>query len=48
MVLEIIFWVVLLLSLAGYWAPEPYVKYRDYIDLVLFVILGIKVFGAPH
>jgi hypothetical protein len=48
MVLEIVFWILLILAFVGYFAPEPFLKYRGFLDLVLFVILGLKLFGAPH
>jgi hypothetical protein len=47
MVLAVIFWVLIILALAGFWFPEPYVKYARGFDLILFIILGIKVFGLP-
>lgn len=48
MVLEILFWLLLVLGFIGYFAPEPYGRYRGYVDFILFVILGIRIFGLPH
>lgn len=48
MVIEILFWIILLLAVLGFWAPEPYLRYVRGVDLVLFVLLGIRVFGLPH
>jgi len=48
MVLEVIFWVLIILALAGWFVPEPYSKYVRSVDLILFVILGLRVFGVPH
>jgi hypothetical protein len=48
MVLEVIFWVLLLLSLIGF-APAPWAPRVSWgIAFVLFIILGLKVFGVPH
>jgi len=47
MVLMILFWIILILAILGFWAPEPYLKYVRGVDLVLFVILGLKLFGPP-
>ena len=47
MVLAIIFWVLLLLAVIGCFVPEPYLKYSRIVDLILFIILGLKVFGTP-
>ena len=48
MVLEVVFWVLIILAIAGWWAPAPYDRYVRGIDLVLFIILGLHVFGLPH
>lgn len=48
MVLEVIFWVLIILALAGWFVPEPWAKYTRGIDLVLFIILGLHVFGIPR
>lgn len=47
MVLAVIFWVLIILALAGFWFPEPYTKYVRGFDLILFIILGVKIFGLP-
>jgi hypothetical protein len=47
MVLQVIYWIILLLAILGVWAPDPYARYVRGIDLVLFVILGIRLFGFP-
>lgn len=49
MVLPILYWLLLILWVIGYLAPvpEPYGKYVRGVDLVLFIILGVKVFGFP-
>ena len=47
MVLQVIYWVLIILPLAGFWFPEPYAKFARGFDLVLFIILGLKVFGMP-
>ena len=47
MVLQILYWIILILSIIGFWAPEPYVRYVRGVYIVLFVILGLKVFGMP-
>ena len=52
MVLEILYWVLLILCLIGVFVPEtpPYGPYfaraRWVVVLVLFVILGLRVFGG--
>ena len=52
MVLEILFWVLVILCLIGVFVPEapPYGPYfgraRWVIALILFVILGLRVFGG--
>ena len=43
MIIDCIFWLLLLLAFLGYFVPEPYIRYRGYIDLVLIAILGFKV-----
>lgn len=48
MVLEVVFWVLIILGFAGTFAPEPWNRYGRYVDLVLFVILGLRIFGFPH
>jgi hypothetical protein len=48
MILEVIFWVLIILGFAGSFAPAPYDRYFRYGDFVLFVILGLRVFGFPH
>lgn len=48
MVLEIIFWILLILSFLGFWCPDPYVRYVRGVDLVLIAIIGLKLFGVPH
>ena len=47
MVLQILYWILLILCVIGFWVPEPYLKYARGIDLILFIILGLKVFGMP-
>lgn len=47
MVLEIIYWIILILAIIGFFVPEPYVRYVRGVDLVLFVIVGLKLFGPP-
>ena len=47
MVLQVLYWIILLLAIIGFWVPEPYAKYSRGVDLVLFVILGLKIFGMP-
>lgn len=48
MVLEVVFWVLIILGFAGTFAPEPWNRYGRYVDLILFVILGLRIFGFPH
>lgn len=48
MVLEIIFWILLILAFLGFWFPEPYIRYVRGVDLVLITILGLRLFGMPH
>lgn len=48
MVLEVIYWVILLLCLASNWFPDPFVRYSRFIEFVLFVIIGMRIFGLPH
>lgn len=48
MVLEILFWILLLLTIIGCFTPEPWRAHLRYVDLVLFVLLGLRVFGMPH
>lgn len=47
MVLQIIFWILIILGICGYWAPAPFDRYVRGVDLVLFIILGLKIFGMP-
>lgn len=47
MVLVVLYWLIVILGICGYWIPEPYARYARGIDLVLFIILGIKIFGLP-
>jgi hypothetical protein len=47
MVLQVIYWILILLAICGYWAPDPYKGYVRGLDLVLFIILGVKLFGIP-
>lgn len=47
MVLQVIFWILIILGVVGYWAPEPYLRYVRGIDLILFIIVGLKLFGMP-
>lgn len=48
MVIEILFWLLIILAVLGFWAPEPYVRYVRGLDLVLFILIGLRVFGFPH
>jgi hypothetical protein len=48
MVLEILYWLILILAVIGFFVPEPYYRYTRGVDLVLFVLLGIRVYGLPH
>jgi hypothetical protein len=47
MILTILYWIILILAILGIWAPEPYVRFVRGVDLILFVILGLKLFGSP-
>lgn len=47
-VLVVIYWVILLLCLGSYWLPEPYAAHGRFIPIVLFVIIGLKLFGMPN
>lgn len=47
MVLTVIYWVLIILAVVGFWVPEPYARYWRGFDLILFVILGLKLFGMP-
>ena len=49
MVLVCIYWILLILALVGYFpaVQEKFGIYIRGIDLVLFVIIGIKLFGMP-
>jgi hypothetical protein len=47
MVLVVIYWLLIILALVGWFAPEPWARYGRGLDLVLFIILGIKIFGLP-
>lgn len=42
--LPILFWVLLVLAILGFWCPEPYVRYVRGVDLVLLLIIGLRVF----
>jgi hypothetical protein len=48
MVLEIIYWVLIILACAGFWVPAPYQTYWRGFDMVLFIIIGLHLFGVPH
>lgn len=52
MVLEVIFWVLLVLWAVGAFVPDttsPYIgRGRSVICLIEFAILGFKVFGGFH
>jgi hypothetical protein len=47
MILPILYWIILILAILGMCAPDPYVRYLRGVELVLFVILGLKLFGIP-
>lgn len=51
MVLEVIFWILLILCAIGAWIPDaksPYVgPGRVTVILILILILGLKEFGIP-
>jgi hypothetical protein len=47
MVLVVIYWLLIILALCSRFAPDPLARYLGVFDLVLFIILGIKVFGLP-
>lgn len=47
-VLAVIFWVLIILSVLSFWAPDPWVRYVRGVDLVLLTILGLAVFGFPR
>jgi len=42
-ILDCLFWLLLILAALGYFAPAPYIRYRGYIDLLLIAYLGVKV-----
>jgi hypothetical protein len=42
--LPILFWILLILAIIGVWAPPPYQVWGFRLALVLFVILGLRVF----
>lgn len=50
MVLEVLFWVLLILCVIGLFAPESWgqnvTRGRWVVFLILFTILGLRVFGA--
>jgi hypothetical protein len=46
MVLCVIFWILLILSFIGYFAPDTYAKHFRLVELILFTILGLKIFGV--
>lgn len=43
-ILPILFWILLILSVIGTFAPAPYQVWGGRLSLVLFVILGLRVF----
>lgn len=42
--LPILYWILLILSIVGTFAPAPYHVWGGRLALVLFVILGLRVF----
>lgn len=50
MVLQILFWILLILSAIGVIAPPspPYARVSGVVTIILFAILGLKVFGPIH
>lgn len=47
MVLQVLYWIIIILCLAAHWFPEPYFRLSRFIEVVLFVIIGLKLFGFP-
>lgn len=45
--LGILYWLLVILCVIGAFAPAPYQIWGGRLALVLFIILGIKVFGLP-
>lgn len=43
----ILFWIILILSVLGIWAPAGYERPRAIVMLVLIALLGWAVFGNP-
>jgi len=43
MIIDCIFWLLLLLAALGYYLPEPYIRHRGWIEIILIAILGSKV-----
>lgn len=44
MLLPLLFWILLILALIGAFAPPNYAIWGTRLALVLFVILGLRVF----
>jgi hypothetical protein len=48
MFLEILFWMLVLLAVIGYFMRDRFGAYNDVVLLILIILLGIRDFGAPH
>lgn len=42
--LPVLFWILLILAIIGQFAPPPFTVWGNRLALVLFVILGLRVF----
>jgi len=47
MVLQVLYWILLILTFGRFWLPEPYVKHAYFVEGILFIIIGLKLFGMP-
>lgn len=48
MILTILFWILVILCVVGYFIPDPrFVRASNGVLLLLIIILGWKVLGSP-
>lgn len=43
-ILPVAYWIFLILAIVGHFVPAPYTIWGNRLALVLFVILGLRVF----
>ena len=44
MILSLLYWIILVLAVIGVFAPPTWPKINSFATIVLFVIIGLKIF----